>query len=597
MGGQPAKGMVMAVEVSASPRPWSWFESARRVNLWHLGILALVAVLVGLPMTFLVIGSFSNAQLPTEISLSNLGINNYVDVWSDPETWKLFYNTGIYVAGATAVGLSMASTLAWLVERSNIPGKVWIYAGVPLTLAMPGMLQAMAYVLLLSPRIGLINKELEAFGFSPLNIYSLGGMIFVEGLRLVPTAFLMLVPLLRSMDPSLEDAAATSGANFASTLRKVTLRLMLPGLMAVAIYQMMTALEVFEVPGILGMPADIYVFSTKIYAIGHSSTQLPTYGKANALAMIYVVLAVVATMAYARVIARQERFTVITGKGYRPRVVDLRWWRWPAVLFVAAFLLVSIVLPFLVLLYVSLLPFVQIPSLDTLKTVTAKNYLTVVGDPDLRVALWNTLLLVFVTATSTVLMSFVISLIVVRSKFWGRWLLDQFAFMPHAIPGIVLGLAFLWVFLALGSVGLDIFGSIWSIAIAFTVSYIAYGTRAMNSAILQIHKELEEAAYASGAPPWRTMWRIFFPLLKPTFVGVWVWVMLHVVRSASIPLLLYEGPQNQVLAVLIWNMWDQGEMQEVGAIGVMMILVMMLMTLGFRIFGFGSGKNIQQAAA
>jgi iron(III) transport system permease protein len=143
---------------------------------------------------------------------------------------------------------------------------------------------------------------------------------------------------------------------------------------------------------------------------------------------------------------------------------------------------------------------------------------------------------------------------VVRSKFWGRWLLDQLSFMPHAIPGIVLGLAFLWVFLALGSVGLDIFGSIWSIAIAFTVSYIAYGTRAMNSAILQIHKELEQAAYVSGAPPWRTMWRIFFPLLKPTFVGVWVWVMLHVVRSASIPLILYEGPENQVLAVLIWNM-------------------------------------------
>jgi iron(III) transport system permease protein len=560
-------------------------------------MLGLVAALVGLPMTFLVIGSFSNAQLPTEISLTNLGIKNYVDVWSDPETWKLFYNTGIYVFGATAFGLTMASMLAWLVERSNIPGKMWIYAGVPLTLAMPGMLQAMAYVLLLSPRIGLINKELEAFGFSPLNVYSLGGMIFVEGLRLVPTAFLMLVPLLRSMDPALEEAAATSGANFTSTLRKVTLRLMLPGLMAVAIYQMMTALEVFEVPGILGMPADIYVFSTKIYAIGHSSTQLPTYGKANALAMIYVVFAVVATMAYARVIARQERFTVVTGKGYRPRLVNLRWWRWPAVIFVAVFLLFSIVLPFLVLLYVSLLPFIQIPSLDTLQTITAKNYLTVARDPDLRVALWNTLLLVLVTATSTVLMSFLISLIVVRSKFWGRWLLDQLSFMPHAIPGIVLGLAFLWVFLALGSVGLDIFGSIWSIAIAFTVSYIAYGTRAMNSAILQIHKELEQAAYVSGAPPWRTMWRIFFPLLKPTFVGVWVWVMLHVVRSASIPLILYEGPENQVLAVLIWNMWDQGEMQEVGAIGVMMILVMMLITLVFRIFGFGSGKHIQQATS
>jgi len=194
-----------------------------------------------------------------------------------------------------------------------------------------------------------------------------------------------------------------------------------------------------------------------------------------------------------------------------------------------------------------------------------------------------------------VLLSFLISMVVVRSKFWGRWILDQLSFLPHAIPGIVFGLAFLWFFLALGKAGIDIFGSLWSIAIAFTVSYIAYGTRAMNSAILQVHQDLEQAAYTSGATPWRTMWRVFFPLLKPTFVGIWVWAMLHVVRAAAIPLILYEGEDNQVLAVLIWNMWDQGEMQEVGAIGVVMILVLMFATLAFRVAGFGSGKHIQAA--
>src|SRR5690606_6795533 len=139
-------------------------------------------------------------------------------------------------------------------------------------------------------------------GLGPINIYSLGGMIFVEGLRLVPTAFLMLVPLLRSMDPALEEAAAMSGASPRSALRKVTMRLMLPGIMAVVIYQFVNALEVFEVPGILGMPAGIYVFATKIYAIHHAATELPEYGKANALAMIYLVVAVVATIAYLRVI-------------------------------------------------------------------------------------------------------------------------------------------------------------------------------------------------------------------------------------------------------------------------------------------------------
>lgn len=585
----------MAAETLALSTPPARFAGLRPANLWHLALLVLVALLVGLPLTFLVVGSFSSSQLPTDLSLSTLSFRNYAEVWGDPDTWKLFYNTGIYAFGATAFGLSTAVTLAWLVERSNLPGKVWIYAGVPMTLAMPGMLQAMAYVLLLSPRIGLINKGLMALGLAPINIYSLGGMIFVEGLRLVPTAFLMLVPLLRSMDPALEEAAAMSGASFRSTLRKVTLRLMLPGLLAVAIYQLMSALEVFEVPGILGMPADIFVFSTKVYAMGHTVGGIPAYGKANALAMIYVAFAVLTTVAYAKVIARQEKYTIITGKGYRPRVVDLGWWRWPAFAAIFVFLLFSIILPFLVFLYVSLLPFIQIPSLKTLQTVTLNNYWKAAQDPNLVVALRNTLFLVVVTATSTVLLSFLISMVVVRSKFWGRWILDQLSFLPHAIPGIVFGLAFLWFFLALGKAGIDIFGSLWSIAIAFTVSYIAYGTRGMNSAILQVHQDLEQAAYTSGATPWRTMWRVFFPLLKPTFVGIWVWAMLHVVRAAAIPLILYEGEDNQVLAVLIWNMWDQGEMQEVGAIGVVMILVLMFATLAFRVAGFGSGKHIQAA--
>ena len=586
----------MAVDALAYRPTSSWLARIGRTNPWHLGLFALVTVLVGLPLTFLVLGSFSNSQLPTDISLTKLGVGNYVQVWSDPETWKLFYNTGIYVAGATAIGLFLAASLAWLVERSNVPGKAWIYAGVPMTLAMPGMLQAMAYVLLLSPRIGLINKGLEALGMAPVNVYSLGGMIFVEGLRLVPTAFLMLVPLLRSMDPSLEEAAAMSGANPRATMIKVTVRLMLPGLLAVAIYQLMSALEVFEVPGILGMPADIFVFSTKIYAIQHSALLMPIYGQANALAMIYVLFALVTTYAYSKVIARQERFTIVTGKGYRPRLIDLGRWRWPAVVLVCAYLLFSIVLPFLVFLYVSLLPFIQIPSLDTLRNVSFRNYASAANDTYLGIALWNTLLLVVTTATSTVALSFLISLVVVRSKFWGRRVLDQLAFMPHAIPGIVFGLAFLWVFLALGKTGIDIFGSIWSIAIAFTVSYIAYGTRAMNAAILQVHKDLEEAAHVSGAPQWRTMWKIFFPILKPTFVGIWIWAMLHVVRAAAMPLILYEGPNNQVLSVLIWNMWDQGGMQEVGAIGVVMILVLMTVTLAFRLLGFGSGRHIQQAS-
>jgi ABC-type sugar transport system permease subunit len=264
--------------------------TSSRFQLGSYGTFLLVLVLVSVPLFFLVLGSFSTARLPGDFSLSTMGLENYVKIYSDPGTWDIFVNTIIYVVGSVVIGISLAVALAWLVERTNMPGKIWIYAGVPMTLAVPGMLQAMAWVLLLSPRIGFINKSLQSlFGLTeaPINIYSLGGMIFIEGLRLVPTAFLMLVPLMRGMDPSLEEAAAVCGARPFSTARKITLRLLAPGLVAVMIYQAMTALEVFEIPGILGLPAGIYVFSTKIYAVIRSATFLPVYGQANALAIAF----------------------------------------------------------------------------------------------------------------------------------------------------------------------------------------------------------------------------------------------------------------------------------------------------------------------
>ncbi|MEE8548650.1 MAG: iron ABC transporter permease [Alphaproteobacteria bacterium] len=571
-------------------------KGLRTANPWHLGLLVSVLLLVLAPVALLVLGSFSLRAIPTDISFSELGLANYIAVWTDPGTYALFYNTFVYVTGATVFGISIAAVLAWLVERTDIKGKIWIYAGVPMTLAMPGMLQAMAWVLLASPRIGFINKfAMDFLGFdaAPLDVYSLGGMIFVEGLRLVPTAFLMFVPLLRSMDPALEEAAAMSGAAPASMLRKVTMRLMLPGLVAVLIYQFITALEVFEVPGILGLPADIYVFSTKIYAIIQSSTFLPAYGQANALAMLYLVLAIVATVLYARVIARSERFAVITGKGYRPRVMKLGRWHAPALALVTLFLAFSIILPLLVFIFVSFLPYLRPPTPAAFASMTLENYREVFETELIGTALWNTVLMVALTTTLTVVLSFFISLVVVRSRFWGRKLLDQLAFLPHAIPGIVMGLAFLWLFVILDKGGVHMVGGTWAIAIAFTVGFIAYGTRSMNAALLQIHKDLEEAAYVSGAVKWRVMWRIFYPLMLPSLIGVAVWTMLHAVRQASVPLILYEGERNQVLSVLIWNMWDDGQIQAVGAMGAMMILGLLLITLALRIAGFGRGKYIQ----
>jgi iron(III) transport system permease protein len=567
-------------------------------NPLHLLVFTVVTASVLVPLVMLVLGSFSLASLPTEFTLSELTTENYEEVWGDDGTFRVFSNTLIYVSGSTLVGISIAAALAWLVERTNLPGKAWIYAGVPMTLAVPSMLQAMAWVLLLSPRIGFLNSFLQGtLGIGPINIYSLGGMVFIEGLRLVPTAFLMLVPLLRSMDPTLEEAAAMSGAGPASSLRKVTARLMLPGLVAVVIYQMMTALEVFEVPGILGMPGGIYVFSTKIYSVLHSVTLEPNYGEANALAIVYLAIAVVATFLYARVIARSERFTVITGKGYRPRESNLGRWRWVAAGGAWAYLFLAVILPFAVFAFTSFMPYVQAPTLDAFSQVTLRNYDQIFQTELIGKVLMNTLILVITASTATVILSFIVSYVVVRSRFWGRRILDQLAFMPHAIPGIVMGLAFLWIFLHVDSWGVPIHGGLIAMTIAFSIGYMAYGTRSMNAAILQIHKDLEEAAHVSGAARLRTMLRVFFPLMMPTIIGVWVWVMLHVIRTAGKPLILYEGEENQVLAILMWNMWDEGYLEAVAAIGTLLMVFLLVVTLLLRFAGFGRGTRVQQGEA
>ncbi|MEE8308546.1 MAG: iron ABC transporter permease [Gammaproteobacteria bacterium] len=586
---------MVAISIPSVSSRRSWL-ARHGLDPWHVAVFLAVFVLVATPLVLLILGSFSLAVLPTDISFSNMGLDNFEDVWLDPGTYAVFSNTFIYVTGATVFGVSIAAILAWTVERTNIPGKIWIYAGVPMTLAVPSMLQAMAWVLMMSPRAGFVNTFLmETFGLSsaPFNIYSIGGMIFIEGLRLVPTAFLMLVPLLRSMDPALEEAAVMSGASPMRSVRKVTLRLMAPGLTAVLIYQVMTALEVFEVPGILGLPAQIYVFSTKIYSILHTVGGIPEYGLANALGMFYLLLAVVATFLYLRVIAKSERYSIITGKGYRPKLFELGRLKFVAVGLVVLYLSFSIILPFLVLLFTSFLPYLQMPSWEAFASMTLINYQQLFSTKMIGTVMWNTMILVVVTSTAVVVFSFIISLVVVRSKFVARKFLDQLAFVPHAIPGIIMGLAFLWVFLQLDKWGIPGFGTVWAMALAFTVSYISYGTRTMNAAILQIHSELEEAAQISGAPPLRTVLRVFFPLLMPAFVGIWIWTMLHAVRTAGKPLILYEGADNQVLAILIWNMWDEGYVETVGAIGALLIAGLLVITIAVRYLGFGRGRHIQ----
>lgn len=556
-------------------------------NPYHWLVAALVAFFVVVPLAFLVMGSLNSALLPMDFSWSTVSIKNYATVYLSPSTYKILWNTLYYVVGSVLFGTFFALLFAWLAERTNLPNKSLVYVGVPLVLAMPGMLEAMAWVLLLSPRIGYINKLLmSAFGLTaaPIDIYTLPGMTILEGLRMVPTGFLMLVPLFRGMDPALEEAAQVCGTGPLTVIKKVTLPLIMPGLMAIAIYKSMTALSGFEIPGIIGLPNGIYVFSTKIYAIVQTAVGIPNYGQASALAMVYLLMAIVGMYIYSKAIRRQEKFSVITGKGYRPRQLDLgrlKYWAFGLAMF---YLFVTVILPVLVFAWTSLLPYPAAPSSEALELISNKHWKMIFSYSDIWLTFKNTIFMTFIASTGTVLLAFAVSWIVIRTKFVGRHVLDQLAFIPHGIPGIIFGLAMIWVWLKLQFI--PIYGTIWIIALGFIVHFIPYGTRAINAGLLQIHKELEEAAYISGASTKRTFRTVVFPLLAPVFAGVWIWVFLHAVRIVGLPIMLYSGSENQVLAVLLWRMWDDGYMGGVSALGLMILVFMLIVAVIVRRLGF-----------
>ena len=564
----------------------------RRIFPW--AVLVLVAAMVFAPVFSLVVGAFSLARLPNEFSLDNMGLANFYAVWVEQRIDLVLWNTLVYVIGSTIFGIGTAAVLAWLVERSDMPGKIWIYAGVPLGIAVPGILHAIAWVLLLGPRSGFVNRGWMSVTGSeePLfTIYSMTGLIFAEGLRLVPVAFLMLVPLMRSMDPSLEEAAATSGASPSRTVRRVTLALLLPGVLAISIFQAITAMENFEIPGILGLPVNIHVFSTRVFNLIDNIGAIPAFGQANAAAVFYLVIALVISFFYLRLVRHSERFSIITGKGYTPRAVRLGAWRYPAAFLSALFLFVTIVLPFLVLLYVSLVGYMRQPSLEAFQSFSWRHYLAVFEQPRVGRVLWNTIVLTLLTSTVVTILSFVIAYIIVRTRFSARYALDVLAFMPHSIPGIVLGLALFWLLIQFDALtGASTFGSLYSLVIGFTILFLAYSVRAMSVAMIQVHKDLEDAALLSGAPPWRVAVRIFAPLLMPTLVGIWIYVAMLSVRFISLPLILSQGGNNEVLGVMIWSLWENGNINSVGAIGVMLMTVMFGLALSLRVFGFGQ-KN------
>ncbi|SNS94262.1 iron(III) transport system permease protein [Noviherbaspirillum humi] len=544
--------------------------------------VAVVAYLALMPLIFLLWQSFFTPE--TAGKASTFTLENYVEAYSSLETVKLFFTSVRFAVGTSIFAFLVGTLLAWMNERTNTPLKSLFFALSIIPLIIPGILFTVSWILLASPKIGILNMVLQKW-FSTdyvfFDIYSMWGMIWVDGLHYSSMAFLIMTAAFRSMDPSLEESAMMSGASVRQIVWHITLKLTWPAIFATLLILFVRAIESFEVPALLGLPVGIQVFTSSIYQAIH---QYPSkVGLASSYAVTLLIITTVGVYLQSRLSGKGSKYSTMTGKGFRPRVMDLGKWRYlTAGVFILYFSLI-VVLPFLVLLWSSLQKFYSVPSWAAVQNLTLEAYKFVLTYPTLTNAVWNSTLLALGSATIVMLLTSVICWIVVKTKIPGRWVLDNLASLPMVFPGLVLGLAIMVFYL---NVDVGIYGTIWILFIAYVTRFLPYGLRYNTTTMMQIHKELEESASMSGASWGQVFWRIILPLLKPGLLAGWIYVVIVSIRELSTSILLY-SPGTEVASVLIWELWENGQYVELSALGVMLIislfcLVMVAQMLGKR---------------
>jgi iron(III) transport system permease protein len=573
----------IAISAPSLPR---WLRAVRG-NAVPFLLTGFLVFLVLIPLARLAMSSFQSGHpaMPEGWTLQN-----YTAALSMPLFYQALGTTAIISAIGTLLTLGIAVLFAWLIERTDMPLRNLAWTLILIPMAIPGVLFALGWALLLSPKTGVVNLllrgGLSALGFEipvgPINIYSVGGLIFLDGLRGVTTVFLMVVGAFRMMDPTMEEAARVAKASGKSAFFQITLPALAPAVLSAAIYSFISSMESFEGPLAIGLPGGIFVLSTLIYFTTRLQAPLE-YGLGAVFGVIYMVLMLFLLVFYRRIVRHSERYSTVTGKGFRPRVVSIGKWRYPALGMFILYFVFTVGAPFFILLWASLLPSYRIPSWEAFNLVSLANYAQVFATPKIAPVVWNTLLLMVLSATATMIIAFFVSWIIVRTQLKGRGALDAVVFFPHAVPGIVIALALMMAYLSPPLKYLGIYGTLWILGMGFVISYIAFATRLMNSAIIQIQKELEQAAYVCGATPTRTMLAITLPLIFPAFAAGWVWVAVHALRGFSIPLML-SSKNNEVFAVMLWEYWDRGLVSVASALGVLLILVLIPLTLVMRRF-------------
>jgi iron(III) transport system permease protein len=531
--------------------------------------------LIAVPLAMLLFAAFRGPAdyLPFEPG-ARWTLEHVHALLTDPIIYtRILPDTFVFVIGTVALVFVIALGLAWLVERTDLPGREVWFALILFPLLVPTPVLAIAWIFLMGPNAGWLNLAIQAAlgveGAGPIDIFSMGGLILCQALASTPFVFLLLGATLRAMDPALEEASAASGASPLTTFRRVTLPVLLPGLLAPLVLITLITAEQFELPLIIGLPAKINVFSYRIYFELNPLSSLPNYGGAAALSLPFLVLGVLLLLLYNRLIGRADSFVTMTGKGYRQRRLRLGVWRLPALALLGLYVSLAAILPAAVLIWTSVFGY-TLPLAATAADFNLDAYRQLLTNPAFWLGLRNTLLVAFVSALIVTAVGALLGWIIARSQMRWRHVLDFMSVLSVGIPAVIAGLGVMLFYLSLP---LGLYGTVAILIIAYSYRF-ATTTRLARAGFLQIHKELEEASATSGARWIATLRRVLVPLLLPALSAGFLLLFIVGVREFTIPLVLY-SQDNVVLSVLLWQLFQSGQPAPSAALASIIIAVVL----------------------
>lgn len=553
-----------------------------------VALLAVVSYLVIPPMLVLVYGSLTSTPPGVRPDFT---LDVLARAYGRPTMFSSLGNSILYAVSTATLALVIGGFLAWLVERTDtqVQKLTDVFTLVPLLI--PAVLLVSGWMLLLGPRDGLINLLLmRALGSREggLNLFSFPGMVWVGTLQELPLAFLWLWPSFRAMNPALEEAAVVCGAGTLTTLRHITLPLMRPTLIAAWIIFFITSMGGLAVPLLIGLPAGIFLYSTEIFL---ATTRVPTnLNLASAYCLLFLVISALGIYAHRVATGEAGRFVTVTGRGYRPRRIALRHWRGVMTAIAVLLLLVTAGLPLLVLVWNAFMPYPQVPSIEGLSRATLKNFPSAMDYGPAKRAVLNSLVLGLGAGLITTLIGGLVAWGMLRQKSHRRIFgaLDFLCTMPIAIPGLIVGVSLVWLYLLLP---VPVYGTPWILLIAYVTLHLPYAVRICGSALSQIHPELEEAALVAGATQFASLWRIMVPLIAPGVAVSVVYVTIRAFREYAASIFL-TSVGSEVFSIIVLDMWEGGNSTILAAYATVVILGLSLASIVLYWIGRRSGIRV-----